>query len=383
MDSMIKAASFKKTIVFDCCRVMHARLQSANLVHVCLEKLQNVPVEISGKVKIADPYVLKLVKDVNGSYLQDKQSIKENMTIKELKLHLLDSDILPLSVVGKGKFETFQKIITEQSNPVMLSELDLPRVPTGPIRDHEIYTRRVSFRSENDEKGAGFLTGVKDALFGLIGKREDSKKWGTRNSSSNIDIEFSPEVRPVSGGEDDYLLAMMKENARLRGQVLRMRNDQAAESGVENKKKSTLDGNYEQMRAASHKPVASGLVGDPASISESSDSFNESTDRHNRKIAKATSLAAAIAASVTAQITSKPKRSRRKDLYNGALVANSLPSKTYLNNGESLNRGSGATTRQSSADNITATRKAEQFAKPNLFQMKQENDRLAKALGQF
>lgn len=258
--------------------------------------------------------------------------------------------------------------------------------------------RSVSFSTCAKQQAGGILStisGVKDVLINyVLGKQASrtniSTKFGGKRrqvssdlSSYEMDLHGLNQEKGKEIVSDDYFIAVMKENARLRSQVLQMRqsqkqiysaNDHSALQPSSSPVKKHQE-NGQNLKIWMDKQAR--LVADPESISSSSETGDlEGKYAERQKLVKATSIAAAVAAGVTAahQATSKtPRRHRLKaeQAFNG----HSTPFKMARD--DSGVKLTAPNSREPSRDNFSP----KNFTKPNLTQMKQENDRLAKALG--
>lgn len=395
MDTMLKAATFKKTLIVDTGKMLSTRLKSAGVLSVCFGKLQENVTEYSSKFKTSDPLVLKLVKG-NTDALLEKNQIKENFTLKELKLHLLDADILPLQHASRDKYENFLQAVQQQSDPVLLANLVRGRSLPVPA---PLEKRGVSFNLKDERPNPGFLSGVKESIYQyVLGGKKSSPRVShiseqnpfnppdSRKSSyhSAYELEETLEAAKLAASptsksaENDYFTAVMKENAALRSQLFRMRSENSTgelsknvfeQKRQDRKKSSELDSQKHQdlKMWIQHQ----NMVNSPNSSSRSS-SNGLQADIVDKKIAHATVMAASIAAGVTAQLQRKSRKSSRRD--SGLTALENLGLESKLGRDDS---GVKVTDPSSSA----RFKKGETFTKPDMFRMKQENDRLAKALG--
>ena len=185
MDTMLKAATFKKTLIVDTGKMLSTRLKSAGVLSVCFGKLQENVTEYSSKFKTSDPLVLKLVKG-NTDALLEKNQIKENFTLKELKLHLLDADILPLQHASRDKYENFLQAVQQQSDPVLLANLVRGRSLPVPA---PLEKRGVSFNLKDERPNPGFLSGVKESIYQYV---LGGKKSSPRVSHISEQNPFNP-----------------------------------------------------------------------------------------------------------------------------------------------------------------------------------------------
>ena len=254
--------------------------------------------------------------------------------------------------------------------------------------------RTVSFNNVKSSNSGiiSTISGVKDLLFKYVLGKQPSKsilassgvkntiqrRQPVINSSYEMDLHILNQEKKENEQEimsDDYFLAVMKENARLRSQVLQMRQSQKKIPGsfeqepVASSKKSTE--NSQNLKIWMERQAR--LVNEPESLSSS-----ETGDYGNtRNFANATSIAAAVAAGVTAAHQATSKTARRKRVNAENVVATNSNHTAKVSRDDSGVKLTAPNSREPSRDHFSP----KNFVKPNSMQMKHENDRLAKALG--
>ena len=240
-------------------------------------------------------------------------------------------------------------------------------------------TRTTSIENESTKPSYGIIssiTGVKDALVNYVmgkqtkinSKPEILRKQPSTKSSYEMDLHILNGEKEIIS--DDYFLAVMKENARLRSQMLKMRQSLPPNSPSKDQF-STVKHNIQTHNLRLWMDKQACLVKEPESIVSSETGENDDVNYSDiKKLAKTSSIAAAVAAGITAanQVTSKRKHKAKVE-YNQ--VNHKI---TRDDSGVKL---TAPNTREPSRDTFSP----KNFVKPNLAQMKQENDKLAKTLG--
>lgn len=260
------------------------------------------------------------------------------------------------------------------------------------VRSVSFNNNPVAQQDQNKPSLIGKLIGAKDAVLNFVmGKSVAANPTSDTRTSipppqlrkASLNSDYRDEFQMALDGEDlkngqadNHMLAIMKENSRLRSQVLSMRNSMSqrpipGSRSVSLSEKDKIKNQNLQIWIERQSRIA---PSDHESATSSDVSSEKPNLRQDRQLEKATSIAAAVAAGVTAahQMNATRKKSSKSQFDQTAALISALDSQNArlnLSTGKKYNRKE------------TVTVPLNNFGKPNLTQMKQENDRLAKALG--
>jgi hypothetical protein len=380
---------FHRNLQKDTKDLLHFRNQSCRLLYLCLELNHNDCEEYVKTSKIArDPHLLTLIR--NSDHITEKLAASSEPLGLDQLIHVLtESQILPLhDVFGhQESFHNFWKAIhqrtTDKENPVdqrkkpgvlerreLLDQVPLTEnllatqtldLDSGPRRPTNVgYGRKLpnsgpeqnTVHFEESEPKNPNIGGVlsslwkaKDALMGLVTSKKASTQPQPRRSSRNpfqvpesrksshssalelSTIHSSEELVPDLAPEV-YIQRVMKENSRLRAEVMNIRNDLKQEKSGKiselEQRLRVLERKYrpktERKNSKSNMWVlnAENVVQSPTSTgSRLNSSQSLVTDSDNRGINRASSIAAAVVAGINAvenlnrKTKTKPKKEKR------------------------------------------------------------------------
>lgn len=394
-----KAAAFKASLIQQALYILRFRNQSCSLLYLCVGLQDEDANSYLSRHNIKrDPLVVKAFNTGNSGKLKDVR-IKDDIPLSELKKIMVESEVL-----GGDNLTTFWDSVNLQRAPIPYQQVPAvqPRAPavqrpklnrtkettfealsTADIKPepymesnmNRISTSATLETSPSKTRLFSAMLGAKDAVVGyFLGKKSTERipvsRKGSRNpfvgtQSRKTSYASAIEMENVENKDDEYLKSVMKENSRLRGDLLKLR-------------KSSLSRKPEPKISRSTKAWTSNNFSD-VSISDISSSSGDFIN--SKKVSGVNTMAAAIAAGVTAarHVAGQSKRNTRKDSWNNIPF---LHVPVRVPGGKKGKNGSGTSTRVQSTNNIESAVQ-EGYMKKNdaMLVMKQENDRLAKALG--
>jgi hypothetical protein len=388
--------TFHRTLQIDAKEFLHFRNQSCRLLYLCLElNHQDCEEYIKGSKIARDPHLLTLIR--NSEHITEKLTASEDpLNLDQLILVLRESQILPLhDVFGhQESFQNFWKAIHERAAPKEIQEeskkkpgvlerrelfdqipfaeelvLDIdsgPRRPTQsafgrrmPSYHHEQNTVHFQDEPTKNPNIGGVLSSLwkaKDALIGLVSSKKTTPQLQPRKSSrnpfQNLDSRKSShssalEMSTIHSAEDlnqdvnpeVYIQRVMKENSRLRAEVMNIRND------LQQEKEGKISELEQRLRLLErkHRPKSERknskskawvlnedqMVQSPtSSASRLNSSQSLVTDSEKSGINRATSIAAAVVAGINAveHLNRKPKpKKEKKDIVQTRMVFASDP----------------------------------------------------------
>jgi hypothetical protein len=346
---------------------------------------------------IQDSYLAKVLNS-NKRPLMNKTIFEEPPNLMQLKLKLLETDILPLDGKAENNLDSFWNTVKERSDKLSAPSqsfvnydhmgihlqrltLEYPNaeiVPRGLPRRPSIHhkngnlngLRSVSFntneRNDGDKPNAliAGLIGAKDTFMNLLFKKEQGVRRRNSYSSSNQELPIEDLLGKDVKEEESYMKAVMKENSRLREQLLKSRSKQDISSDSSPPKRSSTltEGLRHPERNAKVKDWMERqhrMVSEPTSMSSSS-SYHDAEDINH--------LASAVAAGVTAyhHVTSnlKKRRNSTKVMDESVATSRNVAISDKIEKRPTLSKAGGF-----------------HLMKPTFEQLKQQNDKLVSALG--
>ncbi|KAI8901093.1 hypothetical protein BC833DRAFT_182506 [Globomyces pollinis-pini] len=238
-DTINNCTKFRQKIILETQSLLRFRNQSCRLLFKCLELKHDDANSIKMKKDIPkDPYMIHLIEDskLNDSF--DAIPL-EPVSIAALKKLLLKALILPLDtfVEHQNTFLDFWQDIHEMSSDSKTSPSnDTPKKNEGSPQVNPILRRPVNALPPTPANHP-------DTMFQTIFKTLMGKKDKERKNTHIIDVDsrqgsYATALENMSdhdiselqrGGDNSLFNAMLKENAKLRSQVLNVRQDMKVE----------------------------------------------------------------------------------------------------------------------------------------------------------
>ncbi|KAJ3301565.1 pH-response regulator protein palA/rim20 [Kappamyces sp. JEL0829] len=398
-----QCSDFKALVLEEAVRVLELRHRSVALLYHCLEFQDEGVKDVIKKDNMAqDPYLVKLVKTLDGASLKNKSLFDHPPSLMQLKVKLLETEILPLGSSTDASMDLFWSNIRQRSENLLQSLPAQAPVSFGDVSDHASAEplhrsisrkpslhhsknaslqgmRSVSFSQDvnaGSDKSIGLISGIldaKDKFMNLLFKKAPVKiDFVQQGSVHELPIQEILSRDDSAVHSDDYVRAMMKENTRLREQLLKLRATKTGEEVGEGKKlarSASLVGHRHPERSSKVRAWMerqSRLVSEPLSISSDSSRPNEEDEINH--------LASAVAAGVTAyHHVTNLKKKRSSTRVDSDLETCTKP-----------NRLDSTATVHHSVEGLSQKHylsKTAPFLKPSFAQLKHQNDKLVSALG--
>jgi hypothetical protein len=390
---------FHQTIQNEIKHFLHFRNQSCRLLYLCLDLDHNDCNEYVRTSQVArDPHLLTLIKS-NDEHVTEKLAVSKDLTLERLVNLLHDSKILPLDdMLGREEsFDNFWKSIHDRSKqtvapqkPGMLERRELlEQVPInqqedmfydarntldiecGPRRPAHFLTKRASsygehptvhFEEEASKKNpniGGILTNIwkaKDAFMNMVGSkkeaptpppRKNSRNPFTMSDSRKTSYSSAYELSNMDHADEDEsdaaIKRVMRENSRLRAEVLNIRQDLGKEkdhklSELEKrlhqlerktKPKSERKDSKSQRWILEQQHLMNSPNSSASNVEESSNSTKEPKNSKER-LNRLTSIAAAVVAGIDAvEVMNRKskKEGSKKNIVDTRMVLNTTDPK--------------------------------------------------------
>jgi hypothetical protein len=379
------AIGFHQNMQNEILRFLHLRNQSCRLLYMCLDLNHQDLEEYLKTSTIRDPQLLTVIRTPGQHESEKLAASKDSISLETLISLLQISHILPLGhgIERDESFRNFWKSIHSLSlknspvrRPGVIEEQDqLDHIPinheeelfdakniydleSGQRRPTQILSRRlpssnqehttVHFERETAKKSAnmdGLFSSIwkaKDAFMNLVGKKQLPSEQSRKNSRNPFQtgqsrksshssafelsqLDSSEKVSDTQHESDAVIKRVMRENSRLRAEVMHIRQDLNKDKDhklyalekrlldLERKKKPKIERNQikthqwlseNQKLVLSPNSSCSGLNGSPSPGTESS------SDRLNR----VTSIATAVVAGINAVEALNRKSKNRSNL---------------------------------------------------------------------
>ncbi|KAJ3326780.1 hypothetical protein HDU91_004556, partial [Kappamyces sp. JEL0680] len=117
-----QCSDFKALVLDEAVRVLELRHRSVALLYHCLEFQDEGVKDVIKKDNMAqDPYLVKLVKTLDGASLKNKSLFDHPPSLMQLKVKLLETEILPLGSSTDASMDLFWSNIRQRSENLLQS----------------------------------------------------------------------------------------------------------------------------------------------------------------------------------------------------------------------------------------------------------------------